>query len=233
MQLRTDDPPPAPATALVVVAHHRLRSLTAHVADLVDERLTASGWQVDVLNLQAEGFDPRMTVEDQPDWANRDKRYSDEVHAHMDRIRAARIVVPVFPVYWSSVPALLKGWIDRVWNYGIAYGRSTPPLAGRRVLWLALAGAGPDDPAVGPMREVLERQLSDGIAHYCGFAESRVEILFESEGEPQLTDANGTLVIGDPLSETARDAHFAALERAAVDAVDRFAGSTAPAPVAG
>lgn len=216
---------PTNPTALVVVAHHRLDSLTAHVADLAADRLRSAGYGVDVLNLHREGFDPRMTVADQPDWSDRDKRYSDEVHRHLDRIRAADLVVAVFPVYWFSIPALLKGWIDRVWNYGVTYGRSTPPLAGKRMLWLALAGAGAEDAAAVTMRQLLDAQLADGIAYFCGMSESAVEILFESEGEPQLTDEHGTLIVGEQLGDDARAAHYAALERQAIDAVERFAAA--------
>lgn len=209
-------------TALVVVAHHRLDSLTAHIGSIAADRLRGAGYDIDLLNLHAEGWDPRMTVADQPDWNDRDKRYSDEVHSHMDRLLNSDVVVAVFPVYWFSLPALLKGWIDRVWNYGIAYGRSKPPLAGRRVLWLALAGAGAGDPAADDMRTMLETQLSEGIAGYCGVEESMVEVLFESEGEPQVVDENGTLVVGESLGREARAAHYAAFDQRATEFVEKF-----------
>ena len=76
-------------TTLLVVAHPRTDSLTAAVAARTRARLLAEGHTVDLLDLAAEGFDPRMTPEDEPDWADRDKKYSPEVHAHMDRIVAA------------------------------------------------------------------------------------------------------------------------------------------------
>ncbi|NUS44736.1 MAG: NAD(P)H oxidoreductase [Mycobacteriaceae bacterium] len=214
-------------TALVVVAHHRADSLTAHMARLATGRLAAAGYQVDVLDLRAEGFDPRMTAADQPDWDDRDKRYSDEVHAHMARMSAADVVIAVFPVYWVGPPALLKGWIDRVWNYGFGYGRSTARLAGKRMLWLGLAGAASDDPIVREMQQALENQLSQGIATYCGFAESSVRLLLDVEGQPQRIDAQGNLVIDDALVGGAREAHYADLDRRAAEFVDAFA---APVP---
>ncbi|GAA1933948.1 hypothetical protein GCM10009837_69760 [Streptomyces durmitorensis] len=88
---------------------------------------------LDLLDLHAEGFDPRMAEADEPDWADRDKTYSDEVHAHMRRVAAADTVIVVFPLWWFGLPALAKGWIDRVWNYGFAYGRSRPRLGALRV----------------------------------------------------------------------------------------------------
>lgn len=209
-------------TALVVVAHHRTDSLTAHTARRATARLEAAGYCVDVLDLHAEGFDPRMNVSDQPDWGDREKPYSDETQAHMRRILDADLIVAVFPVYWQSVPAILKGWIDRVWNYGFAYGRSKPRLAGKRILWLGLAGATGADPVVEGMRTVLETNLSEGIAYYCGFSHSAVGLLTDAEERPQLFDDDGTLLIGDAVAGAEREAQYADLDRRAGEFVDRL-----------
>ncbi|MFF4364554.1 NAD(P)H oxidoreductase [Streptomyces sp. NPDC001594] len=210
-------------TALVVVAHHRTDSLTAHTARRAAARLEAAGYRVDLLDLHAEGFDPRMNAADQPDWGDREKAYSDETHAHMRRILDADVVVAVFPVYWQHVPAILKGWIDRVWNYGFAYGRSKPRLAGKRMLWLALAGATSDDPVVEGMRTLLETNLNEGIADYCGFSRSTVGLLTDVEERPQSFDAEGTLLVGEAVAGAEREAQYADLDRRAGEIVERFA----------
>ncbi|WP_278262926.1 NAD(P)H oxidoreductase [Nocardia sp. AG03] len=212
----------ASRTALVVLAHHRADSLSAHVAELAVARLDAAGYTVDLLDLHAENFDPRMTVADQPDWGNRDKRYSADAEAHMARVQAAQVVVVVFPVYWQSTPAILKGWIDRIWNYGFAYGRSKPRLAGKRILWLGLAGATADDAIVPGMQQLLEAQLSEGLAYYSGFADSRVGLLPDAEDQPQTLDSEGNLVIGAAIQGDARAAHYAAFDATARGFVDEF-----------
>lgn len=209
-------------TALVVVAHHRTDSLTAHTARRAATRLEAAGYRIDVLDLHAEGFDPRMNMSDQPDWGNREKPYSDEAHAHMQRILDADVIVAVFPVYWQSVPAILKGWIDRVWNYGFAYGRSKPRLAGKRMLWLGLAGATADDPIVEGMQTVLETNLSEGIAYYCGFSHSTVGLLTDAEERPQRVDTEGNLLIGEAVAGAERETQYADLDRRAREFVERF-----------
>jgi putative NADPH-quinone reductase len=209
-------------TALVVVAHHRTDSLTAHTARRAAARLEAAGYRVDLLDLHAEGFDPRMTVADQPDWGDRDKRYSDEAHAHMRRLLAADVVVAVFPVYWQNVPAVLKGWIDRVWNYGFAYGRSKPRLAGKRILWLGLAGATADDPVIEGMKAVLEANLSEGIAYYCGFSHSAVGLLTDAEERPQRVDAEGNLLVGEAVAGAEREAQYAAFDERAREYLEKF-----------
>ncbi|WAZ26728.1 NAD(P)H oxidoreductase [Streptomyces cinnabarinus] len=209
-------------TALVVVAHHRSDSLTAHTARRAAARLQAAGYRIDLLDLHAEGFDPRMNVEDQPDWGDREKAYSEEVHAHMRRILDADVVVAVFPVYWQSVPAVLKGWIDRVWNYGFAYGRSKPRLAGKRMLWLGLAGATADDPIAEGMQSVLEANLSEGIASYCGFSHSSVGLLLDAEERPQRVDAQGNLHVGDAVVGADRQSQYAEFDRRTLDFVEKF-----------
>jgi len=209
-------------TALVVVAHPRPDSLTAHIARLAADKLTAGGYRIDLLDLHAEEFDPRMTVDDLPEWGNRDKTYSAEVENHMRRILAAEVIVVVFPVYWVQVPAILKGWLDRVWNYGFAYGRSKPRLAGKRALWLGLAGAAEDDEVVDIMRQSLSTQLDDGVAYYCGLAQSSVGLLPGAEEKRQRLDAEGNLLFDDALLGAERDAHYTALENRARGIVDDF-----------
>jgi len=209
-------------TALVVVAHHRSDSLTAHTARRATAQLEAAGYRIDLLDLHAEGFDPRMTVQDQPDWGNREKPYSAEAREHMRRILAADVIVTVFPIYWLSVPAILKGWIDRVWNYGFAYGRSKPRLAGKRILWLGLGGIAGDDPALPDVRAALETQLNAGLAYYCGFAHSSVGLLPDAEERRQRVDAAGNFLLDDASAGAERAHQYAEFDRRTAEFVEKF-----------
>ncbi|MFD0206971.1 MULTISPECIES: NAD(P)H oxidoreductase [Saccharothrix] len=164
--------------ALLVVAHPRIDSLTGLVAARLEDDLTARGVDVDLMNLHAERFDPRLTPEDEPDWADRDKVYSAEVRAHMDRISAADLLVVVFPVWWFAPPAILKGWIDRVWNYGFAYGRSQARLAGKRMRWIGLAGESRETFDEHGMADLMDRQLRVGISNYCGISDASLTLLY-------------------------------------------------------
>jgi putative NADPH-quinone reductase len=195
-------------TALVVVAHHRPDSLTAAVAARAAARLEAAGYRVDLLDLHAEGFDPRNSVADEPDYGNRDKVYSPEVHDHARRVLAADIIIPVFPVWWFGLPALLKGWFDRVWNYGLTYGRRPNPMADKRMLWLALAGLTADDPNADLLRVLLDGPLRRGISEYCRIPDARTALFFDSEGQD--------------LTGEDRERHYRALFADAEAAVDKI-----------
>ncbi|WP_420000139.1 NAD(P)H oxidoreductase [Streptomyces boninensis] len=178
---------------LLVVAHPRPDSLTAQVAARLHAAVKDRGDSVDVLDLHAEKFDPRLTEPDEPDWEDREKHYSPEVHAHMERITAADEIIVVFPVWWWGLPAIAKGWIDRVWNYGFAYGRSKPRLRGKRMRWLALAGGTEQDYAGSGLDTAMDVQLRVGISEFCGIDDAAVRLV------------HGTELSGIPLD--ARPAH--------------------------
>ncbi|MEV2253843.1 NAD(P)H oxidoreductase [Streptomyces sp. NPDC050147] len=166
--------------ALVVVGHPRSDSLTAQLAERARARLTADGFSVDMLDLHAESFDPLTWPADEPDWENRDKEYTPEVRAHMRRVEAADTIVVVFPLWWFGLPAIVKGWIDRVWNYGFAYGHSTPRLRGKRMLWLALVSYEEEQFLELGWDEVVGRTLRDGISRFCGIENARVHFVYDS-----------------------------------------------------
>lgn len=208
-------------TALVVIAHHRQDSLTAHTARQAIARLKDAKYTVDILDLYAEGFNPLMTNEDEPDWGNRDKVYAPETEAHMKRLLKADVVIAVFPVYWVHAPAILKGWIDRVWNYGFGYGRSKPRLAGKRMLWLALAGAAADEP-VEIIQKALEETLSEGVAMYCGFEYSTVGLLPDAEEHRQRFNDSGQIYVAEPTLGPERDEQYRKFHEKAATVVDDF-----------
>ncbi|MFH9073612.1 NAD(P)H oxidoreductase [Streptomyces alboflavus] len=166
---------------LLVTGHPRPDSLTAHLVRRAQERLTAEGHTVDLLDLVAEGFDPRMTPADEPDWDDPDKEYSPEVHAHMRRVAAADAIVVVFPLWWFGLPALLKGWIDRVWNHGFAYGNRQQLLAGTRMLWLGLVSYDEARFAELGFADAVTLTLGKGVSEFCGMAPERVAVRYVYE----------------------------------------------------
>ncbi|MFB0630742.1 NAD(P)H oxidoreductase [Streptomyces sp. AB3(2024)] len=185
--------------ALVVVAHHRADSLTAGLARRARERLAADGYAVDLLDLHAEGFDPRMGTPDEPDWGDPGKEYSAEVRAHMARVAAADLIVVVFPLWWFGLPALLKGWVDRVWNHGFAYGGRGGGLRGRRMVWISLTAYAEEEFRAQGWDRTVEHVLKTGISEYCGIEDAAVHFVHESltTGARALNVVDGALARRD------------------------------------
>lgn len=115
----------------VVFAHPLAGSFAAAALARVCAGLEASGHQVDLLDLYADGFDPRLTAEERRIYhevpANRSP-----VAAYVERLQAAEALVLVFPAWNFGPPAILKGWFDRVLLPGVAFeladGRIRPAL---------------------------------------------------------------------------------------------------------
>ena len=167
---------------LIVLAHPRTDSLTARVAELFAAGLERNGHEIEWANLVDEGFDPVMRAADEPDWDNPAKQYSEEVRREMARVERNEATVMIFPVYWWSLPAVLKGWIDRVWNYGWAYGEAGYPQS--RVWMIGVAGNNADEFASRGYDRAMQTQLDIGVLDYCGVSQRRVELLFGSiEGQ--------------------------------------------------
>lgn len=118
-------------TALVVVAHPDPTSFTQRLARSVADRLAEDAVSTAVADLHAEGFDPRFSLEDRAGYPAGGTPPAD-VLAQQRRLDGVDDLVLVFPVYWWSMPALLKGWVDRVFTDGWAFDTGVTPT-GRRL----------------------------------------------------------------------------------------------------
>ena len=122
---------------LVVFAHPLENSYTAALSQVVVDTLKAGGHTVDFCDLYREGFNPVMSASQRS--AYRDTATNlDEVAEHVRRLEQADGVVFVFPSWWYGVPAILKGYLDRVWLPGVAF--EFGPVAIRPLLRLRLFG---------------------------------------------------------------------------------------------
>jgi putative NADPH-quinone reductase len=161
---------------LLVICHPRESSLTRQAADAFSEAAVANGHEVEWADLAREQFDPVLREADEPDWDDPEKVYSEEVQREMRRIERNEATVMIFPIYWWSMPALLKGWIDRVWNNGWAYGERKFPQ--RRVWMIGIAGGLENSFVKRGYDTAIETQLNVGILDYCGVQERRLQLLY-------------------------------------------------------
>uniref|UniRef100_A0A3Q3Q2U5 NAD(P)H dehydrogenase [quinone] 1 n=1 Tax=Monopterus albus TaxID=43700 RepID=A0A3Q3Q2U5_MONAL len=126
----------AQKTALIVYAHQSPASFNAAARDVAVQELTEQGYKVIVSDLYAMNFTAIATQDDiigdlkKPEHfrygeesmhAWKEGRLRDDIVAEQRKIKEADLVIFQFPMYWFSVPAILKGWIDRVLTHGFAY----------------------------------------------------------------------------------------------------------------
>ncbi len=105
---------------LMVYCHPREDSLAAALRDATKAGLEAAGHQVELRDLYAEGFRPELTAEERGAYHAVTDNYAG-IADHVDSLRAAEALVLVHPTWWYGMPAMLKGWFDRVWAPGVAF----------------------------------------------------------------------------------------------------------------
>lgn len=172
---------------LTVLCHPRRASLTAALADRFRAGLAAAGHGGELADLYAEGFDPLIFPPDEPDWADAGKRYSDAVLAEQARIDRHEAIALVFPVWWWSLPAMLKGWIDRVWNRGWAYDPSRLTL--KRGLLIGVAAGSARSYEGKGYRAAMEAQLVQGVYRFCNVMDARLELLHDVLDDAAIREA--------------------------------------------
>jgi NAD(P)H dehydrogenase (quinone) len=120
---------------LIVYAHPEPTSFTAAIKDAAVSALSAAGHRVEISDLYGEEFNPVAGRHDFIHAADRTRFHyqSEQLHAsttggfvpdlvrEQRRLMRADLLVFVFPLWWGGLPAILKGWFDRVCAYGVAY----------------------------------------------------------------------------------------------------------------
>jgi NAD(P)H dehydrogenase (quinone) len=121
--------------ALIVYAHPEPTSFTAALKDTAVRAISAAGHSVEVSDLYGDGFNPVAGRHDFTSAADGDRFHyqTEQLHAsdtngfasdlrrEQERLSRADLLIFVFPLWWGGLPAILKGWFDRVCAYGVAY----------------------------------------------------------------------------------------------------------------
>ena len=134
--------------ALVVIAHPCTDSFSHAAAARAVEGLTAAGHQVDTVDLYAEGYRAAMSYEERMAYHGDDPILDPQVEEHVALLQAAQILVFVYPTWWSSMPAILKGWLERTMVPGVGFrfdeksGKVKPGLKHvRRIVGISTYGS--------------------------------------------------------------------------------------------
>lgn len=130
---------------LAVLAHPGPKSFNAQVLAEALAGLREGGHEVRVIDLYGEGFEARLS---EPEWrTNADVPENRKpVEAMVQDLEWAEALVFVFPTWWAGLPAILKGWLDRVFLPGVAFELTDHgPVWGKLTrirLWVTITTAG-------------------------------------------------------------------------------------------
>jgi NAD(P)H dehydrogenase (quinone) len=158
---------------LVIYAHPLGDSFDAALHQAVLAALRRGGHEVDDCDLYAEGFDPVLSAEERRAY-NTPTHDLSGVASHVAQIRAAEGLVLCFPTWWYGMPAILKGYFDRVWARGVAFqmpqggGTIRPGLTNIRKVWVVTTYGSPWWFIRLVLRDPVRAALLGGLARLCG-----------------------------------------------------------------
>lgn len=183
---------------LVVFAHPEPQSLSASLRAVAVQDLAAAGHRVRVSDLYAMGWKAKVDRLDFPALAPGERllpvaasktafatdTLTDDVQAEIEKLLWADVLILQFPLWWFAMPAILKGWVDRVFAYGFAYGvgehsdtrwgdrYGEGTLAGKRAMLIVTAGGWREHYGArgvnGPIGDLLF-PIQHGMLYYTGY----------------------------------------------------------------
>jgi NAD(P)H dehydrogenase (quinone) len=154
----------------VIFCHPRPNSFTGSVAEAYRNAAEGLGHTVLMRDLYRMNFDPCLKVEELPGPA---ALVSADVAAERALLGDASVFVLIYPLWLNAPPAMIKGYLERVFGYGFAYGAGgrsgTPLLKGRKLLSFSSSGAPAEwvrqSGALGAVHQLYDRYIAD----LCGF----------------------------------------------------------------
>ncbi len=176
---------------LIVHAHHEARSFSSALCVQAKNTLLELGHQVVVSDLYAQAFDPVsdrrnftscadanfLKQQAEEAYASQQNGFSAELEAEIAKLEACDLLVFNFPLWWFGMPAILKGWVDRVFAAGRIYGG--PKLyegglggARKKAMVMLTTGGGPEGYSgygVNPSLEQILKPIEHGIFWFNGF----------------------------------------------------------------
>jgi NAD(P)H dehydrogenase (quinone) len=174
---------------LIIHAHPESRSFTTALKDTAVDELIRRGHQVQVSDLYSMQFDPIAKADDFS--CRQDEGYlvyaleqrnalnrgglAPDIAAEVEKLKQADLLILSFPMFWFSVPAIMKGWIDRVLLSGLCYGGrrfyDRGGLRGKRMLAAFSLGSRENmfgTQAIHGELEAMLRPLLRGTFYYVG-----------------------------------------------------------------
>ncbi|MCH4171528.1 MAG: NAD(P)H-dependent oxidoreductase [Lactobacillus sp.] len=164
---------------LIVYAYPNHTGFNHAILTTVKQQLQPDA-DVQVLDLYAEHFNPVLYFDKAH--RRRDLQNDPETAAYRQLITWADQLIFVFPIWWSGMPAILKGFIDRVFALGFAYkyeGRRMLGLLGGKRAWIITTCNSPVifKPFLGDYGHILQRQ----ILRLCGVKPVKLNTLYNAE----------------------------------------------------
>lgn len=156
---------------LIVFAHPNPNSFGKGIVDAIQKASESAGIATRVRDLYQLGFDPTLKGSDFE--AFQAGKIPEDLKTEQEHINWADVVTFVYPVWWAGFPAILKGYVDRVFSYGFAYeyadGVPNGLLKGKKALLFSTSGSPNEYYSAIGMHNSMKQTSDEGIFKFSGF----------------------------------------------------------------
>ncbi len=155
---------------LIIYAHPDNGSLNHHLMQTIVEILQSKNQEIEIRDLYQLNFNPILSLEDLK--GQRMGKVADNVKQEQDYISWADHITFIYPIWWTGMPAIMKGFIDRVFSYGFAYrydqGIQKGLLTGKQTTVINTHGKSKTEYESIGMDKALSLTSDKGVFIYCG-----------------------------------------------------------------
>jgi NAD(P)H dehydrogenase (quinone) len=154
---------------LIIYAHPNPKSFNHAVLEQVKKGLKESKNSFEVIDLYADNFNPVLVYNDQV--KRSDLLNDEEMTGYRELIKNADHMIFIYPIWWYGMPAILKGFIDRVFVSGFAYiskGRERKGLLANKSATVIYTIDSPSWFVKLFRRNIEWRVIKNAILNYCG-----------------------------------------------------------------
>ncbi|MFD2673509.1 NAD(P)H-dependent oxidoreductase [Marinicrinis sediminis] len=172
---------------LILYAHPNPQSFNAAIKHTLQHSLQEQGSEVRIRDLYEMRFNPILSVDDFNEYAQ--KSLPADVKEEQEHIAWAEQLILLYPTWWISMPAILKGYVDRVFTNGFAFRYTESGaeglLTGKKALVFQTCGQPEQVLQQYGLIEPLRISIDTGILGFCGIETLAHEIFYEV---PTITD---------------------------------------------
>lgn len=154
---------------LIVYTHPNPNSFNKAIVDAIEGASKSKGHETKICDLYGEDFYPVLKPSDIE--AFQSGNIPEDIKAEQDKIKWADMITFVYPIWWAGMPAMLKGYIDRVFSYGFAYQYTEEGpmglLKGKKVMVFNTTGSPNEVYSATGMHDSIKQITDMGIFKFC------------------------------------------------------------------
>jgi len=182
---------------LIIFGHPNPDSFNGAILKTVENKLKEKQYKFISKNLYQLNFNPILTMNDFARMRN--STVTNDIAIEHSDIEWAKNIIFIYPIWWAGQPAIVKGWIDRVFSRGFAYapqedGTVKGLLSDKTVMVFTTSGSSEENMNQSGMTAAMEKVMMEGILGFCGISTMLYKNLYEI---PATTDEQRNMMLDE------------------------------------